>query len=85
VIKDNMPSLLARYLFKLSKYTNYFYEQEKILTSELELSSKSSGTPYSIAYYVNCDKLYVKHNQFLAGITTRDEPISFKEAVKEPL
>ncbi|MDV3192596.1 MAG: DALR anticodon-binding domain-containing protein, partial [Sweet potato little leaf phytoplasma] len=37
VIKDNMPSLLARYLFKLSKYTNYFYEQEKILTSELEL------------------------------------------------
>ncbi|MDV3162641.1 MAG: DALR anticodon-binding domain-containing protein, partial [Candidatus Phytoplasma australasiaticum] len=32
-----MPSLLARYLFKLSKYTNYFYEQEKILTSELEL------------------------------------------------
>ncbi|MDO8079071.1 DALR anticodon-binding domain-containing protein, partial [Candidatus Phytoplasma aurantifolia] len=28
---------LARYLFKLSKYTNYFYEQEKILNSDSEL------------------------------------------------
>ncbi|MDO8064218.1 arginine--tRNA ligase [Candidatus Phytoplasma bonamiae] len=37
IIQNNMPSLLARYLFKLSQYTNYLYEKEKILTSQLEL------------------------------------------------
>ncbi|MDO8053912.1 arginine--tRNA ligase ['Opuntia sp.' phytoplasma] len=37
IIQNNMPSLLARYLLKLSQHTNHLYEKEKILTSELEL------------------------------------------------
>ncbi|MDO7983646.1 arginine--tRNA ligase [Candidatus Phytoplasma fabacearum] len=37
IIQNNMPSLLARYLFKLSQHTNYLYEKEKILTSQFEL------------------------------------------------
>ncbi|MDV3166422.1 MAG: arginine--tRNA ligase ['Waltheria sp.' little leaf phytoplasma] len=37
IIQNNMPSLLARYLLKLSQHTNYLYEKEKILTSKFEL------------------------------------------------
>ncbi|MDO8057257.1 arginine--tRNA ligase [Candidatus Phytoplasma gossypii] len=37
IIQNNMPSLLARYLLKLSQHTNHLYEKDKILTSKLEL------------------------------------------------
>ncbi|MDO8059121.1 arginine--tRNA ligase ['Crotalaria aegyptiaca' phytoplasma] len=37
IIQNNMPSLLARYLLKLSQHTNHLYEKEKILTSKIEL------------------------------------------------
>ncbi|XXP77345.1 MAG: arginine--tRNA ligase [Lettuce witches'-broom phytoplasma] len=40
--KDNMPSLLARYLLKLAKTINQFYALEKILTDDLVLQ-KANG------------------------------------------
>jgi transposase InsO family protein len=45
---------------------------------------RSSGTPFPIAYFVNCDKFSVKHRQFLAAVTTWVEPKSYSEAVKHP-
>lgn len=54
------------------------------VTSPKIAPSKSSGTPFPIANYVNCDKFSVRHTNFLAAITTRTEPRSFKEAVKDP-
>lgn len=43
----------------------------------------SSGSPYPIAQYVNCDKFSMHHRAFLAAITTGVEPKSFAEAVKD--
>lgn len=43
----------------------------------------SSGTPFPIAHYVNCDKFSVKHRNFLAAVTVGVEPQSFKEAMKD--
>ncbi|MDW3618031.1 MAG: arginine--tRNA ligase [Candidatus Phytoplasma pruni] len=40
--KDNMPSVLARYLLKLAKTINQFYALEKILTDDLVLQ-KANG------------------------------------------
>ncbi|WP_017193790.1 arginine--tRNA ligase [Vaccinium witches'-broom phytoplasma] len=37
--KDNMPSILARYLLKLAKTINQFYTLEKILTDDLVLQT----------------------------------------------
>jgi arginyl-tRNA synthetase len=37
--KDNMPSVLARYLLKLAKTINQFYTLEKILTDDLVLQT----------------------------------------------
>lgn len=44
---------------------------------------RSSGTPYPIAHYINCDNFSVKHRRFLAALTTGQEPNSFKEAMKD--
>ncbi|KAL9225890.1 hypothetical protein vseg_001766 [Gypsophila vaccaria] len=47
-------------------------------------STRSSGTPYPIANYVNCTAFSVGHRAFLAAISVETEPTSFKEAVKNP-
>nr|TKS15559.1 hypothetical protein D5086_0000032540 [Populus alba] len=41
----------------------------------------SSGTPYPLAHYVNCDKFSMRHRHFLAVITAEREPVSYSEAV----
>lgn len=46
-------------------------------------SSCSSGTQFNIACYVDYNKFSVRHKHFLAAITKRKEPTSFKEAVKD--
>ncbi|XP_074293736.1 uncharacterized protein LOC141620880 [Silene latifolia] len=43
-----------------------------------------SGTPYSIANYVNYAKFSDAHQRYLAAITTDVEPTSFKEAIRDP-
>ncbi|XP_020249272.1 uncharacterized protein LOC109826663 [Asparagus officinalis] len=45
---------------------------------------RSSGTPFPIAYFVNCDKFSMKHRKFSAAVTTWVEPKSYSEAVKHP-
>ncbi|KAJ3690345.1 hypothetical protein LUZ61_019509 [Rhynchospora tenuis] len=42
----------------------------------------SSGTPYSISHYVNCDKFSLNHRKFLSAVTKEREPNHFGEAVK---
>ena len=43
----------------------------------------SSGTPYPIAHYVNCDNFSVRHRNFLATLTAEREPVCYSEAVKD--
>ena len=45
--------------------------------------SKSSGTPYPLAHYVNCDKFSAQHRFFLAAVTTGCEPSTYAEAIKD--
>ena len=45
--------------------------------------SKSSGTPYPLAHYVNCDKFSAQHRFFLATVTTGCELSTYAEAIKD--
>jgi hypothetical protein len=45
--------------------------------------SHSSGTPYPITHYVNCEKFSLPYRHFLAAITAEKEPMNFHEAVKD--
>lgn len=47
------------------------------------IRSKSLGTPYLVAHYVNCENFSLQHRNFLTGITTGHEPATFAEAVKD--
>ncbi|CAH9102191.1 unnamed protein product [Cuscuta epithymum] len=44
----------------------------------------SSGTPFPISHYVSCDNFSSSHRAFLAAISSRSEPQTFKEAVADP-
>jgi len=46
-------------------------------------SSQSSGTPYPITHYVNCDNFSTPYKHFLAIITAGTKPQTFAEAVKD--
>ncbi|XP_021742766.1 uncharacterized protein LOC110708850 [Chenopodium quinoa] len=43
----------------------------------------SSGTPYPLAHFMNCDKFFVRHRVFIAAIDTVVEPRNFKEAMQD--
>ena len=45
-------------------------------------SNHSSGTPYPLAHYINCDNFSVNYRTFLAAIIKGKDPKSFKEAMK---
>nr|GEW28365.1 retrovirus-related Pol polyprotein from transposon TNT 1-94 [Tanacetum cinerariifolium] len=45
--------------------------------------SRSSGTPYPIAHYVNCDKFSSCHRTFLEAIEKEREPVTYYEAIKD--
>ena len=45
--------------------------------------SKSSGIPYHLAHYVNCDKFCAQHRFFLAAVTTGCEPSTYAEVIKD--
>ena len=49
----------------------------------LPTSSSSSGTPYPIAHYVNCDKFSVAHRAFLASLEQDKEPVNYTEAIQD--
>ncbi|XP_074299664.1 uncharacterized protein LOC141630814 [Silene latifolia] len=46
-------------------------------------STSSSGTPYDLAHYINCNIFSEKQRHFIAAITSGIEPPSFKEAIKD--
>ncbi|KAJ4746686.1 Retroelement pol polyprotein-like [Rhynchospora pubera] len=45
-------------------------------------STGSSGTPYSISHYVNCNNFSMAHRVFLNAVTKEKEPEYFGEAMK---
>ena len=51
-------------------------------SSDSPRSNHSSGTPYPLAHYINCDNFSVNYRRFLAAIIKGKEPKSFKEAMK---
>lgn len=56
----------------------------KLSPSPLKPSPRhSSGTPYPIAYFVNCDNFSTRHRNFLATIAVEREPVQYSEAVKD--
>ena len=60
---------------------NTVFSKSPSSSSSAPLSS--SGTPFPLAHYVNCDKFTVKHKIFLAAFTNGVEPQSFKIVVKD--
>ncbi|KAJ3687146.1 hypothetical protein LUZ61_016310 [Rhynchospora tenuis] len=46
-------------------------------------STVSSGNPYPIAHYVNCNNFSIAHRKFLAAVTAKKEPEYFGEAMKD--
>lgn len=46
--------------------------------------SPSSGTPYPITHFVNCNNFSIRHRNFLAAVNAGVEPTSFKEAMNDP-
>ena len=66
---------------RLQNYvTNTIQKLSPSLSSSIP--QHSSGTPYPLAHYVNCDKFSVRHRNFLAALTAEREPTSYSEAVK---
>lgn len=56
---------------------------QKISSSKNSPATSSfSGTPYPIAYFVNCERFSARHRNFLAAVTAGLEPKNFKEAMK---
>ena len=47
------------------------------------VTQHSSGTPYLIAHYVNCDNFSVRHRNFPVALTAVREPMCYSEAVKD--
>lgn len=45
--------------------------------------TSTSGTPYPIAHYVNCEKFSPRHRVFLAALTANKEPSSYAQALKD--
>jgi len=46
-------------------------------------SLPSSGSPYPIAHYVNCNNFSLAHRVFLDAIEQEKEPMTYNEAVKD--
>ena len=75
-LRDKRPSVLLR------DFVTHTVQSSS--PSECSSSStSSSGTPYPIAHYVNCNKFSPRHRVFLAAITEGIEPRSFKEAMQD--
>ncbi|XP_021721976.1 uncharacterized protein LOC110689497 [Chenopodium quinoa] len=46
-------------------------------------SSSSSGNPYPLAHFVNCDKFSMRHCVFIVAVDTVVKPRNFKEAMQD--
>lgn len=45
-------------------------------------STCSSGSPYPLAHFVNCDNFSLRHRNFIAAVDASIEPRSFKDAMQ---
>ncbi|GKA48308.1 retrovirus-related pol polyprotein from transposon TNT 1-94, partial [Tanacetum coccineum] len=68
---------------RLHDYIAHTIHKETPSPSSKPAQSSSSGTPYPIAYYVNCDKFSVVHRNFLKAIDVEKEPSTYYEASKD--
>ena len=46
------------------------------------VNNHSSGTPYPLAHYINCDNFSENYRKFLAAIISGKDPKTFKESMK---
>ncbi|XP_074300694.1 uncharacterized protein LOC141631996 [Silene latifolia] len=72
-----------RLKFPNSRLQGYVLETTSSPSSPSSPSSFSSpsGTPYTLANYINCHNFSIRHRYFLAAITADIEPPSFKVAI----
>lgn len=63
------------------EYVTHTIVKEKSPSSSSPSTSASSGTPYPITHFVNCDRFSNNHKRYIAAITAGDPPKNFKEAM----
>lgn len=68
---------------RLRDYVTHTIRKKSLFTSSPPVSMHSSGTPYPIAHYVNCDNFFVRHRNFLTALEVEREPVTYAEAVKD--
>ncbi|GJW18350.1 retrovirus-related pol polyprotein from transposon RE2 [Tanacetum coccineum] len=67
----------------LRDYVTNTVKKKSLSCSTPPAQSRSSGTPYPIAHYVNCDKFSSCHRTFLEAIEKEREPVTYYEAIKD--
>lgn len=77
--RNKFPSVLLRDYVTSTVRT----ESPSSTSSSSPVPSSSSGTPFPITHYINCDRFSVRHRKFLAAILTGCVPKSFKEAMTD--
>ncbi|XP_078171460.1 uncharacterized protein LOC144565545 [Carex rostrata] len=83
VTQAEMPELGKRSRQPPTRLQDYICYTTRYDTSHTHLTSvSSSGTPYPIAHYVNCNNFSMAHRRFLAAVTKEKEPEHFGEAIK---
>ena len=80
-MREKRPSVLLRD-YVASAIIAHPYTS-KGSSSHSSCSDGSSGTPYPIAHYVNCENYSVQHRTFLAAVFSGHEPRTFREAMQD--
>ncbi|GKB79977.1 retrovirus-related pol polyprotein from transposon TNT 1-94 [Tanacetum coccineum] len=68
---------------RLRDYVTNTVKKKSPSRSTPPAQSRSLGTPYHIAHYVNCDKFSSCHRTFLEAIEKEREPVTYYEAIKD--
>ena len=80
-MREKRPSVLLRDYVASAIITHPY--TSKGSSSRSSCSDGSSGTPYPIAHYVNCENYSVQHRTFLAAVFSGHEPRTFREAMQD--
>nr|GEW67718.1 retrovirus-related Pol polyprotein from transposon TNT 1-94 [Tanacetum cinerariifolium] len=68
---------------RLRDYVTNTVKKKSPSCSTPPAQSRSSGTPYPMAHYVNCDEFSSCHRTFLEAIEKEREPVTYYEAIKD--
>ena len=60
---------------RLRDYITHTIQKMSPSTPSPPIPHHSSGTPYPITHYVNCEKFSMRHRNFIAALTTTREPV----------